>query len=740
MLGPLIVTELVSTLVGLRFPTDLSGGVARFRHRRGSLDALAVQLPLHKLAQYFTPRIRQNLNAPHLRIDLLPTAHGFVVGLHEGDWALAFSCLFAPEDREVQWVVTDARAVGLDQHAHGAALRAADALLGHLATRHGSLLRMDRAMAKILREILIDAGARVPQTADSCICSWQETTDGIRVEARAGHAPLLAPPHVLRAVQLARIAQYADDALARGDHSGAREAYLLALEAAPRHPDLVLRVAELDMIERNSPESALAFVVEALPAVDGGLVAAMLLHDAGETQAAAEAARRAAEREPFGPLAALLLCVAAGFTESTTQRLALFDEAAARAPAGHGVRSRRARAYLEAGQSEPAVADLGHLEAAARGAARKFEVCMQAGRLFLDARIPHHAKRFFERGLRYMPRSADASAGLARAFLQMGEGARGAALLARAVSLASAQPEPQPTLQLELASCLAEHASDLPSAIAHARSVPFGTIETVAARALEGRWRAQLGDSVGASVAFHHAREAFAVLQPSVAARVATWLLEASRFELEVVGNPQAALRHAEAALRAMPRDSNAESLFRQAAAELAARLSPPATPLAASADEPASPQTSLGTTSAPHEPATCPPQAPDPEPPGLPQAPSLAQRLSLDEATADDAQVDSQLDALITQLTGRVQADPSDSRAVSQLCDALNEAKRHMDLFALVSARLEESHDLDECATLRQHRLLALQSLIAQARNNGRHDEAEVYELALADFDGDSS
>jgi hypothetical protein len=295
-------------------------------------------------------------------------------------------------------------------------------------------------------------------------------------------------------------------------------------------------------------------------------------------------------------------------------------------------------------------------------------------------------------------------------------------------------------LQLELASCLAEHASDLPAAIAHARAVPFGTIETVAARALEGRWRAQLGDSVGASVAFHHAREAFAVLQPSVAARVATWLLEASRFELEVVGNPQAALRHAEAALRALPRDRNAESLFRQAAAEFAARVSPPATSSAASADEPASPETGLSTTPPPHEPSTCPPQAPDPEPPSLPQAPSLAHRLSLDEAPPDDVPIDSQLDALITQLTGRVQADPSDSGAVSQLCEALSKANRHLDLFALVSARIEESHDLHERATLRQHRLFALQSLIAQSRSNGRHDEAEVYELALADLDGDPS
>src|SRR5690349_6146194 len=36
-LGPLTVTELALSYAGVRFPIDLSGGVARFRHRRGEL-------------------------------------------------------------------------------------------------------------------------------------------------------------------------------------------------------------------------------------------------------------------------------------------------------------------------------------------------------------------------------------------------------------------------------------------------------------------------------------------------------------------------------------------------------------------------------------------------------------------------------------------------------------------------------------------------------------------------------
>src|SRR5262245_39050882 len=42
-LAPLQITELSLSLPGVRFPVDLSGGVARFRHRRGVLTRLVVE-------------------------------------------------------------------------------------------------------------------------------------------------------------------------------------------------------------------------------------------------------------------------------------------------------------------------------------------------------------------------------------------------------------------------------------------------------------------------------------------------------------------------------------------------------------------------------------------------------------------------------------------------------------------------------------------------------------------------
>jgi cellulose synthase operon protein C len=41
-LGALQVEQLSISLVGLSFPVDLSGGVARFRHRRGALEHLSL--------------------------------------------------------------------------------------------------------------------------------------------------------------------------------------------------------------------------------------------------------------------------------------------------------------------------------------------------------------------------------------------------------------------------------------------------------------------------------------------------------------------------------------------------------------------------------------------------------------------------------------------------------------------------------------------------------------------------
>src|SRR6202035_4342520 len=56
--GCLLVTDLSATLPGVRFPVDVSGGVPRFRHRRGELQRLEVEVPARAVERWAAPRLR----------------------------------------------------------------------------------------------------------------------------------------------------------------------------------------------------------------------------------------------------------------------------------------------------------------------------------------------------------------------------------------------------------------------------------------------------------------------------------------------------------------------------------------------------------------------------------------------------------------------------------------------------------------------------------------------------------
>jgi len=66
-LGPLSVTALSLSLPGLKFPVDLSGGLARFRNRRGELEHVRFELDLDGLAALLQVRTRDVLTGPDRR-------------------------------------------------------------------------------------------------------------------------------------------------------------------------------------------------------------------------------------------------------------------------------------------------------------------------------------------------------------------------------------------------------------------------------------------------------------------------------------------------------------------------------------------------------------------------------------------------------------------------------------------------------------------------------------------------
>ncbi len=120
-----------------------------------------------------------------------------------------------------------------------------------------------------------------------------------------------------------------------------------------------------------------------------------------------------------------------------------------------------------------------------------------------------------------------------------------------------------------MARVLASDAGDLPQAIARVRQVSAASERHVEARALEGRWRAQLGDLAGASLAYGRMREAIELAGEQRPEHVAL-LTEAAHFEREAEQDLSAAERHLAVALRLAPRDETVGALYREVAAALA--------------------------------------------------------------------------------------------------------------------------------------------------------------------------
>lgn len=688
-MGPLAVEELCIALVGLSFPLDLSGGVPRFRHRRGVLERLVVTARHERLAKELAPRLRGVLGPTSPAVTIAPTSGGLLVGLGDGAAALAFEALWAPREGDARWVVASARAIGLAKPALAAAIAAVDALVGKLGERSGAIVTIARAASAIAREVLPAAGARAPDVRGARFGDLETDAAGWRVACDRAFSPAKLDGHVVRELELAALTREADDALAAGELERAREGYVALLERAPRHVEIARRIADLDRCIGGRAEAALATLVEAMPAIDGGVLGAELLEATGDREAARAALARAAEREPYGPLAAFALARAGALADDAAERMRRLDEAVARAPSLAAPRWARFERRLDLSDFDGAMADAEHLEAATRGAFGRHEVWQRAGEAFLARGHDAKAAALFERSLRYVPESARGLAGLARSLLAAGRTTRGLDLLARAVELGEAAAKPSWELVLALANALAEHAHDLPAAVARVRSIPAGVAESLDARGLEGRHRAALGDLAGASIAFARMRDWIEVATELDAARAARWLAEAARFERDVQRDPLAAQRHLGVALRLAPKDRAIAKAFREAAAEAARR--PPAAPA----------------TEAPHD---------EEHPTNRPASP--------DEASASD-------EARAETLSDRLRGDPANHALAIELADVLARLGRDLDLFALLSARLEEAHGPERLDLVPRQRAV-LARLAAAAREAGNADEATLYESAL--------
>ncbi|MEI9951085.1 MAG: tetratricopeptide repeat protein [Pseudomonadota bacterium] len=568
-LGPIDVTRLSITLPNLKFPLDLSGGVPQFRHRRGELEQAVLKSTLTRLARHFESRVGDVLGPLVRPVAVFARPQGIGVGLVAQGRALAFDLLWVPEERHARFVVSDARGVGLPGAALGFALRALDGVFNGLGVRRGRVISIPDAGATLARVLLPAVGARAPSARRVRFGALLIDGDELRIELDATFPPGELTPLGTRALELARLVTSADDALSRGASDEARAGYLLALEQAPRHPELVRLVADIDLEVPERAEAALGMVIESLPATRAGITGAELLWRLGDFDGARQALSEAAGLEQYAPLAALLWCRCAERDDSALERRAALDRAVALAPGLELPRARRFAARLDHGDSAGALADAEHLEAMTAGARAKHDSNLLAARAFFAAGFVREARRCFERALRYAPDDARASAGLARALLESGQRERAATLLARAVSLSERSGQPDADALIDLAMVLASDLKDLPQAIARARQVSASSPRYVEARRLEARWRADLGDIAGASLCFGRMREAIE-LSLDAPPSAAQFLLEASEFEHDVERDVRAAERHLEVALRVAPHDARIAERYRAVAAEVA--------------------------------------------------------------------------------------------------------------------------------------------------------------------------
>jgi tetratricopeptide (TPR) repeat protein len=698
-LGPIWVTEIQTSLPGLTFPLDVSGGVSRFRHRRGRVERLVVEVPMEALAGHVATAAAGVLSPTRPRIawrmvdggvefllyaEEEPTSEGL------GPAMLAFRWTVAAVEEHVVVTVS---------HARGAQLREPATRLAIAATRQalraacpgrasGASFRLEHVAEQVARALFPLAGARAPYCEATRPVRIYPAGEVWRLEAeRDGVTPT---PHAdAQRIRLAAEAlQPVDHAWLERDEARARDRLLALLGRTPRWADALLRLAELDAFHaEDRAEIARAALEGAMSELPVGELAGNLFQRCMDPSAARAAWLTAAHLEAFAPLrAALLLRVASTLTGQAKH--AQLEEAVATCPAlvaGHWALLRCA---LEQA-SEPRVirAATEHLEALSRGTHGRFTMLMRLGAVF--ASTPDLATSYFERALRYAPRSFEAQIGLGRALLALGKHGRGLDLLARARERMDAEGLPHDDLTCELADALAPY--DRALAVLHLNRIPDTSVYAARARYLEATLRMQQGDDAAASQGFARMRELLrrssTTTEGEARDEQLRWLRCAEDFEAS--RNPDAAR---------LLRDLGAE-LRLVWGVRVDAALAPPeqASASAGAAD------------GAVHS----------PPPPAL----ELARAPELDSAAFDEAQ----LEERIATLTRMLQADPDADEVVDELSELLARAGRGLELLALLSARIEDAPADKRGRYLPKQREVLLR-LEQEARGEGNHSVADLY------------
>lgn len=706
-LGPIGVRELEVGLPGLSFPLDVSGGVHRFRHRRGELRKVSLAGNLAELAKASALALRGLLDAgvPDVRLAsvaerLRVTVASLSAALDHAPRVLVFEITCRVEDDSVELIATEARGANLPAPAQRLAGEALARSLGRAFTRAGSVFRLRGLAARIAATLLPEAGARAPRPSLMGPASLQLDSVEFKLSMRSGRG-FVGSERALRAAEAARLAERCDTRVAAGELDDGRDALLEALGAAPKHAALLSRLLELDAFDPARTDAALATLreLDAVASPHLGDLPTRLLVGRGSLEAARARAVREAEREPDATLRAALRVQAAELAPGTLSSLSHLDEATCDAPDRAYVRRARLACALAANQPDEAEADAAFLEAMLRGPAAKCAALLDVGAAFMAHGHTRQAATFFEAALRYVPDEPSALAGLGSALALAGDAARAATLLARAARVAPSPAEAAKAC-LALARLLETALGDLPAAAARAAEIPRGTPEAPLGHLVEARCRAALGDAVGASLALGRLRDEVGLIAP---AELLPALLEALRLETEVLQSPLAALRTLELGLTLLPSAPALLALERALGRDAALPED------LVDDDDDRSAPTALGSDHA-HE---------------IPRsAPAL--RVSLEDDPDEHV-----LGARVETLIEKLRADPTCDAVVDELAELLSTLGRSMELLALLSARLDDAPEARRPALL-GHQREVLTRLEREAREAGRGEEASLFAMSL--------
>lgn len=755
-LGPLVVTEMVAALPKVKFPVDVSGGVARFRHRRGELIKLVVELPVERLRRLVRERLRGLIGttAPEVWVGLAPAGATMCVVADDGK-ALAFDVVASSSNDELQLYVVEARGIGLPRPAQAAALEAVSALLGSSATRSGSSFTVQRLGARVSKALLPDAGVRIPGADDVRVTALAGASDAWILHLSRGGVPLEPSARVASAAENALLFRECDDALYRGELDLARERALGVLSRAPRHPEACLRLADVDRALGDRADAALAMLREAEGADSPArsVLRADLQAAIGDRDVAANAFSSAGEDDPAPLFAARAFEMAASLAHDPQVAGLLLDRAVARAPMLARARFSRLENRLAVGRLDDAFADAEELEAQAKGVRARHDVWRRAADAFLEAGLRNKAGALYERSLRFMPDDPRALAGLGRALLAQGKVGRGLRLLAQAVEAFPAKASgDRDRAVVDLARAIATALDDKPTAVSRLESIADGSPAGDEARALEANLRAELGDVAGAAFAWARLRsfaESVAGQRDGLGVRAKSLsekLVFAARFEMDARDNPSAAQRHANVALRLWPENREAAATLERAGAALfqrergaeeavaiATRVAAP--PLPASAPSMPQPQPRNDWDEPPLDARL--PEADAAPPSSRPTATDPPSALGrVDFGMGDDiADEDVVLEARAEELTRKLQSDPTDDDLADELIALLLRLRRSHEVFALISARLDEATP-ERRPALREKQRAVLGELAKSARAAGNEAEAALFETFITNDD----